>query len=166
MASNVEYIWGYNNGRTHVELKEFPGMRYYNNGIIEAEWSHNQGLGGDFWPYSVYVYNSEMDEYQKFGAADAWDKTSTETEVNSEGETFPCSIDTDGDGMVYYILPADWDGHYDMTPLDGRDYESWRNGYLNKAEEVKDIRFQMLNEENISKLGAPKPDIQFPEPLG
>ena len=60
------------------------------------------------------------------------------------------------------------DGHYNMTPLDGKDYESWKNEYLENAEEIKDkdILFQELSEENIQKLGAPKPDIQFPEPLG
>lgn len=167
-AANVEYIWGYKNGNTHVELCDWPSMRYYNNGIIEVDLSHNQGLAGNFWPYSVYIYNGEMDEYQKFAAVDAWDKISTEIEVRAEGEAFPSNIDTDGDGIVYYILPADWDGYYDMTPLDGKDYESWRNDYLNGAEEIKiaDIVFQPLNEENISKLGAPKPDIPFPEPLG
>lgn len=166
MALTVEYIWGYKNGSTYVELSEFPQMRYYNNGIIEVDWSHNQGLAGDFWPYSVYSYHSEIDAYQKLGAVDVWDKISTGVEVNSEGEIFPSSIDADGDGIVYYILPADWDGHYDMTPLDGNDYESWKNDYLHQAEEIKDIPFLILNEENILKLGVPKPDIQFPEPLG
>ncbi|MCM1187535.1 MAG: hypothetical protein NC251_07800 [Lachnoclostridium sp.] len=168
MASMLEYIWGYENGSTHVELCEFPSMRYYNNGVIEVDWSHNQGLAGDFWPYSAYSYNSETDKYQEFASVDAWDKISTGVEVNWKGEAFPSSIDADGDGIVYYVLPADWDGHYDMTPLDGKDYESWRNDYLNGAEEIKEevIAFQPLNEENISKLGAPKPDIQFPEPQG
>ncbi|MCM1327666.1 MAG: hypothetical protein NC243_07515 [Lachnoclostridium sp.] len=168
MASMSEYIWGYENGKTHVELSEWPSMRYYNNGIIEVDWSHNQGLAGDFWPYSAYSYNSETDEYQRFASVDAWDKISTEVEVRADGEAFPSSIDADGDGIVYYVLPADWDGHYDMTPLDGKDYESWRNDYLDGAEEIKEevIMFQPLSEENISKLGAPKPDIQFPEPQG
>lgn len=166
MASTVEYIWGYENRSTHVELCEFPSMCYYNNGIIEVAWSHNQGLAGDFWPYSVYLYDSETDEYQSLGAVDAWDKIRTEAEMNSEGERFPDSIDADGDGIVYYILPADWDGQYDMEPVDGSAYESWKKGYLNEAEEIKDIPFQKLNAENISKLGAPQPEIPFPEPPG
>ena len=166
MSTNVGYIWGYKKGSIHIELNAFPLMRYYNNGIIEVDWSHNQGLAGDFWPYSVYIYNSETDAYQKWGAVDAWDKSSTGVEVNAEGESFPSDIDIDGDGIVYYILPADWDGYYDMTPLDGKDYENWRNDYLNKATEIKDIPFQALNAENISKLGASKPNIQFSEPLG
>lgn len=166
MASTVEYIWGYNNGSTHIELNEFPSMRYYDNGVIEADWSHNQGLAENFWPYSVYTYNSETDEYQEFGAVDAWDKISRGVEVNSAGEPFPVSIDADGDGIVYYILPADWDGHYDMPPIDGKDFENWRNDYLNNAEEITDIPFQALSAENISKLGAPEPNIQFPEPQG
>lgn len=166
MAANVEYIWGYKDGRTHVELSAFPLMSYYSNGIIEVGWSHNQGLAGDFWPYFVYLYNNEMDEYQKYGAVDAWDKISTEVEVNSEGETFPGNIDTDENGIVYYLLPKDWTGNYDMSPVDDEEYQNWKNGYLNNADEIEDIPFQKLNEENISNLKAPKPDIQFPEPLG
>lgn len=55
-----------------------------------------------------------MDEYQKYGAVDAWDKISTEVEVNSEGETFPGNIDTDENGIVYYLLPKDWTGSYEL----------------------------------------------------
>lgn len=180
MATNVEYIWGYENGSTHVELCEWPSIRcYYDNGIIEVNWSHDHGLPGpeDFWPYTVYNYNSETDEYQEFAKVDAWD-ISTEIEVLGSGEAFPSSIDADGDGIVYRIRisPADEDEYY----VDGKDYESWRNSYLNGAEEMslkhvnnngvwdeeEVIIFQSLNEENISKLGAPKPDIQFPEPQG
>lgn len=164
MASKVEYIWGNQDGSTHIELFGFPLMRYYNNGIIEVGWSHNQGLAGEFWPYTVYLYDSETDEYQVLGAVDAWDKVSTKVEVNAEGEAFPDSIDQDGDGIVYYIFPADWDGHNDVEPSDGKDYESWKNDYLNKAEEIKDIPFQILNEDNIAKLGAPKPDNLFSDP--
>lgn len=166
MAANVEYIWGYKDGKTHIELSEFPLMSYYSNGIIEVGWSHNHGLAGDFWPYSVYLYNSELDEYQKYGAVDAWDKIGTEVEINSEGETFPINIDVDGNGIVYYIFPEDWTGSYDRTPVDDAEYQKWKNNYLDNAAEIKDIPFQKLNEENISNLGAPKPDIDFPVPLG
>lgn len=164
-ASNVVYIWGYKDGKTHLQLSEFPSMSYYSNGIIEVEWSHNQGLAGDFWPYSVYLYNCEMDEYQKYGAVDAWDKISTEVEINSKGENFPTNIDEDENGIVYYIFPGDWNGDYDMTPIDDEKYQNWKNSYLDNAEEIKGIPFQKLNEENISNLGAPKPDIPFTEPL-
>lgn len=104
MAATVEYIWGYENGAAHVELSEFPLMTYFDNGIIEAFWSHNQGLAGDFWPYSVYRYESDTDTYQSDGGVDAWDKKYAEKDNN--GKSFPADIDRDGDGLVYYILPA------------------------------------------------------------
>lgn len=163
-ASNVEYIWGYENGTTHVELDSYPLLTFYNNGIIEEGWSHNQGLAGDFWPYFVYKYHSDSDKYQMYGGVDAWDKTLTST--NEKGEKFPTDIDADGDGIVYYLLPADWDGYYNMTPVDGKDYENWKNSYLKQSEEITDITYIGLCEGSIAELGAPKPEIDFPEPLG
>lgn len=163
MATTVEYIWGYNNGTTHVELSEFPLMTYFDCGVIEVGWSHNQGLAGDFWPYSVYCYDSETDTYRNYGGVDAWDRIVSE--LNYDDENFPINIDVDGDGIVYYILPANWEGNYDRPVVDGADYEEWRNTYLKDAKEI-DITFQNLSEENISLLGAPKSDIEFPEPAG
>ena len=43
-----------------------------------------------------------------------------------QGEDFPDDIDADQDGVVYYLLPADWDGNYDMEPVDGAKYRTWR----------------------------------------
>ena len=49
--------------------------------------------------------------------ADAWDKSVAKTK--EQGDVFPDDIDADQDGVVYYLLPADWDGNYDMEPVDG-----------------------------------------------
>ena len=79
MADTVEYIWGYRDNGTHVELCEFPALTCYDNGVIEAQWSHNQGLAGEFWPYFLYRYNAETDQYEICGGADAWDKSVAKT---------------------------------------------------------------------------------------
>ena len=55
MADTVEYIWGYGDNGTHVELCEFPALTCYDNGVIEAQWSHNQGLAGEFWTHIFYT---------------------------------------------------------------------------------------------------------------
>lgn len=164
MAGTVEYIFGYDNEAIYVELAEFPRLTFYDNGIVEAGWSHNQGLAGDFWPYNVYCYNTENDTYQLIGRVDAWDKSVREE--NYEDESFPTDIDVDGDGVVYYLLPANWDGMYNEIHLvDGADYLKWRESYLGEAKEIS-ISYQNLTEENIAALGYPKPDIQVPEPKG
>lgn len=166
MATTVEFVWGYDADGIHEEAAFFPSARFWDNGIIEGDWSHNQGLAGDFWPYSVFQYHEQLDVYQEYGSVDAWDKNMTGMDVNYEGELFPSQIDEDGDGIVYYILPVDWDGSYDIDPVDGAGYEKWRADYLQNGQEIKNIPFQDLNENNIAGLGVPKPEYVFPEPLG
>lgn len=92
-------MFGYQDGSVYQELAEFPDLNFYDNGFIKANWSHNQGPGGDFWPYSIYRYNAEDDTYQFFGGVEAWDRSYYETyELN--GSTFLENIDIDGDGIV------------------------------------------------------------------
>ncbi len=163
MAGTVGYVFGYDDGDVHVELSAFPSLTFYTNGAVEADWSHNQNLAGKFWPYDVYRYDTEKDAYQSLGGVDAWDKRVREE--NEKGDRFPTDIDTDGDGVVYYLLPADWNGQYDMPMVDGSDYESWRNAYMDGAEEIS-ISLQKLTEVNIAALGYPKPSISLPQPQG
>ena len=75
-----------------------------------------------------------------------------------QGDVFPDDIDADQDGVVYYLLPADWDGNYDMEPVDGAKYRTWRESFLEGASEMDDIWFWDLKEENIAILGAEKPN--------
>ena len=41
------------NGGLRLQFSEFPNLTFYDNGAIQAGWSHNQGLAGDFWPYTL-----------------------------------------------------------------------------------------------------------------
>ncbi|MCD8327055.1 MAG: hypothetical protein LUC90_10370 [Lachnospiraceae bacterium] len=156
MAGMEEIIFGCDGDEVYVQLTEFPLLRIYDNGVIEADQSHNQGLAGRFWPYMVYVYNEELDSYEYVDSADAWD-----VEVSSEdnlGNPFPEDIDADGDGLVYYILsdnPDPYDG--DILWMDGDEYESWHNSYIGNATELS-LTWQQLTEENIAALGYPKPE--------
>ena len=62
------------NGGLCLQFSEFPNLTFYDNGAIQAGWSHNQGLAGDFWPYTLYVYNPESDLYRDVGSVDAWSR--------------------------------------------------------------------------------------------
>lgn len=164
MAGRVGFVFGYDDGVVHTELEQFPSQTFYDNGIVEVGWSHNSGLSGKFWAYNVYCYDAKSDTYQSFGGIDALDKRILEG--SGKDDFFPMDIDADGDGLVYYIHPANWNGQYDNIPLvDGADYEKWRNAYIDEAEEI-DISFQKLTEENIAALGYSKPDISLPQPVG
>ena len=148
----------------YVDREAAEGNSFYENGMVEIGWSHNQGLSSSFWPYFVYAYDAGSDTWRSVGGADAWEKSVWEEDYS--GNPFPEETDTDGDGMVYFILPADWDGRYEgIRPVDGEEYEEWRNSWLDGAAKM-DISFQKLTEENIAALGYPKPDYPDLQPLG
>lgn len=161
VADVVEIVFGYHDGMIVEEIYEFPGMIYYDNGVIEDGWSHNQGLADEFWPYDVHIYDAEKDIYLPYGAADAWEKSYKDRDY--DGNPFPDDIDGDGDGVIYFLyhFSPDRDGHRlynNEQTVDGDEYESWRQSYLDDAERI-DVSFQPLTEENIAVLGYPKPDI-------
>lgn len=149
MAGMVVKIYDFNSStNTAIEqFSEFPNLTYYNNGVIEAGWSHNQGLAGDFWPYTLYRYDQESDTYIEVGMVDAWDKSLSETD--NEGKHFPDDIDKNGDGVVYFIM---LNGKYENdNPVDLEEYNQWHDSYVGGAEKVK-VPFMKLNEENINSI--------------
>lgn len=161
VADMVEIVFGYNDGMIIEEIYEFPDMTYYDNGVIEDGWSHNQGMAHEFWPFDVHIYDAEKDIYLPYGAADAWEKSYREVDYN--GNPFPDDIDRDGDGVIYFLyhFSPDGDGrrlYNNEQTVDGDEYESWRQSYLDQAERIT-VSFQQLTEENIAALGYPKPDI-------
>ncbi|RGZ00886.1 hypothetical protein [Clostridium sp. AM58-1XD] len=149
MAGMAAGIYGYDEASNTIreELLEFPALTFYNNGVIEAGWSHNQGLAGDFWPYTLYRYNQNTDTYTSVGMVDAWDRSYWESDY--DGNPFPNAIDRDGDGIIYYVMTG---GEYEVnTPVDSKEYNQWRNSYVGGAEEIY-IPFIDLTRENINSL--------------
>lgn len=166
VAGELELVYGYDreSGGLREELREFPGVIFYDNGMAEAPWSHNQGWAGEFWPYTLYQYCPETGEYVQAGGVDAWDRRITE---DYRPAAFPAEVDADGDGMVYFLLSGEWlwgdhtapDGSIYQTwlapPVDGAEYLRWRESYLAGADFL-DLSFVSLTAENISEvLGVP-----------
>lgn len=134
--------WDEGAGKLKTQLEEFPFLTFYDNGILTAGWSHNQGKGGSFWPYFLYEYDSETDQYSKVGSVDAWDES-----LGLEG--YPKEIDTSGAGFVYYISMGDtiiWDSLVDET-----EYHAWLDKYIKDASELP-ISYLPLTEENIQQM--------------
>lgn len=133
-ASMMELVYDYDpeTKGLHRELGTFPANTYYSNGSITSGWSHNQGLGPNFWPYDVYTYDSEKDEYVFQGSVDTWEK-SYKT-VSCDNTPFPDEIDMDGDGVIYYIGNAE--GLDYEKAVDNKDYEQWSNNYTVNADEL------------------------------
>lgn len=149
MAGQSVLVYDYDSESDSVreQFVEFPSVTFFDNGILKADWSHNQGLGGRIWPYTLYQYNSENDTYEVIAQVDAWDKTLTDKDY--KGNIFPDDIDKDGDGLVYYIMDAN---EYQVTdPVDLDEYEKWLETYCKDADTIK-ISYRALTEENISQI--------------
>lgn len=177
VAGTADFVFRYDSQRVSLEFQEFAGVEFYAGGAAKAPWSHNQGWAGRFWPYNLYQYNGETESYVDIGSVDAWDRSLFEDD-EALSAAFPADADADGDGLVYYILTGEWyknsrtpdGGNLDGTlwgvrPVDGPDMENWLSFHTGGTEPVQ-LPLQKLTEDNIAALGAPKPDVTYPEPAG
>lgn len=134
------------NGDLRLQFSEFPNLTFYDNGAIQAGWSHNQGLAGDFWPYTLYVYDPESDLYRDVGSVDAWSR-------DYQPQNYPADTDTSHSGFVYYVY-RDMDTEYGvLPPVDESEYLRWREEYLSGAAELE-LPWQSLTAEHIHTLTA------------
>ena len=134
-------------GRLETQLEEFPMLTFYDNGAVQAGWSHNQGRGGRFWPYTLYRYQPETDRYDRVGSADAYD---LEVAAYNDLHDYPFQTDTSRSGFVFYLDTGDGGSAYDV-PLDLSDYLAWRESWLGGASRLN-ILYQSLTRENIEAL--------------
>ena len=150
MAAVVGIVYGYDSdGNIYQKLRTTPYLRFYSNGVIEADDSHNQGLSGAFWPYSLYQYDSTENIYQKAGHIDAWDE-SVENEYSQE--IYPYEADISNSGFVYYIDSPDYDYGTGMPfPVDVTEYDFWHESYLKDAAEIH-LPFRKMTEANIAQV--------------
>lgn len=140
MAGNRGFIcgWEKESGRINIQLEEYPRFTFYENGVVQVGWSHNQSAAGrDFWPYSLYCYNSVQEFYYYVGSVRAWGRDALPT-------GYPEKTDTSGAGFVYYIGD-------DMSPLDQSIYETWRYIYVRDSQEIQP-EYLALTEENIQRM--------------
>ena len=149
VADSIEIIYDYDEetGSVREQFAEYPAVTHFDNGILQADWSHNQGLAGRVWPYTLYRYNAEKDTYEAVAMVDAWDKSLTDK--NYEGDSFPDEADRDGDLLLYYIMEPD---QYKLkNPVDGKAYENWLADYNGDAG-IVNLDYKALTEENIFRL--------------
>ena len=133
-------------GGLRLQFSEFPLLTFYDNGTVQAGWSHNQGLAGDFWPYTLYVYDPETDRYTDAGSVDAWSR-----DLQPEG--YPADTDASGTGFVYYLYQDLGAEYGKLSPVDEDKYLSWREEYLSGAAELE-LPWQSLTAEHIQTLTA------------
>ena len=141
VAGQAERVYGYDEatGALALELAEFPSVTYYTNGIAEVAWSHNQGWAGDrLWPYSLFFYNADKDEYEMRYSVDAWDKTLADKDA--DGNPYPADIDKENAGYVV-ILTEGTETRY----ISASEYETWRNETLGGAQKI-DVEYKPVTD--------------------
>ena len=152
MAGMMELVYDYDaeSGSLKEELREFPYVTYYDNGIVWAGLSHNHGMAPDledFWPYVLYEYVPSQDCYVMLAGIDAWQRIYAEEDY--AGNLFPADVDEDGDGVVYYLWTQDT-AEAEIF-YDREEYEKWRGLKYGEAEELK-IPYVSITRENIDAL--------------
>ncbi|MBD5523441.1 MAG: hypothetical protein HDR04_03295 [Lachnospiraceae bacterium] len=149
LGSMCEVIYDYNAEKDILweELAEWVDTTYYSNGFIKVSDSHNHGKDPEvrgIWPYTLYLYNVNTDSYQLQYYVTSWDR-----QINSEN--FPGELDTDGDGVLYYILE---DGKTtedaDVQPMNRQEYDNWVKETLPEWC-VMDVAYYPMAEESIQK---------------
>ena len=131
-AGEFEAVYDYNpvSGEVKKEFSAYPALTYYDNGMIKAEWSHNQAPPASFWPFTLYQYDPENGIYVEIGSVRAWDD-------GVEGWDFPDELDVDGDGTIYEIEKAgEAYSEYKGFRFNQADVEEWLDGFMEGAEEI------------------------------
>ena len=140
MASNLEFVCGFDedSGKIIVEFSGIPGVEYFSNGCAREKVSHNQGLAGEFWPYSFSLYDAKTGKYELKGSVDAWSRKEYPTNPFDNDKPFPKEIDATGDGFVYFIDDENFKGARGTeTPVDTPVYTAWVRHYTGGATPVK-----------------------------
>lgn len=143
-AGEFQAVYGYDPivGEVKLELQSMPNLTFFANGTIKAEWLHNQVPPTEFWPFTIYQYESESDSYREIGSVRAWDKI--------EECDFPDEMDVDGDGRVFEIKQAGEDySDYEGFKYNQSDFEEWFGGYTEGAKELS-IDYQPLEYESFA----------------
>lgn len=131
-AGEIEAVYDYNpvSGEVKREFVAYPALTYYDNGIIKAEWSHNQVPPAEFWPCTFYRYDAESDSYVELGSLRAWDD-------GIEGWELPDGLDVDGDGTVYEIQKAGEEYQaYEGFHFSKAEVDEWLGGFMEGAKEL------------------------------
>lgn len=153
-ASVTGVIYGCDSeGNVHCQLQTTPYLRFYSNGVVEADSVHNSALAGEnFWAYTLYQYDSSSQTYQSAGYVDAWDKSAFKEDSSETHETFPDYADVSHSGMVYFICRSSEEMASEFSdPLDITEYQAWHTSFIGGASEVN-LPFQKFTQENIAEI--------------
>ena len=156
MAAMREIVYDYDeeNDTLRTELGDvFPFTRYYSNGYVKEDASHNHTCDPEtrgIWPYNLYKYDADTDSYINIGYVQCWDKLVFPT--NYEDEAFPDEFDADGDNLLFFV------GYYsnesddvECTYMDREEFETWEQTMF-PDEYRLGIEYHHMTEEEIEEI--------------
>lgn len=143
MVAMMGAVYGYNTEteELHEELRFFPSAKFYTNGVVIVNASHNQGPGQKVWPHSIYGYASSSDNYSLITSTYCREK-SLMNRFNSS-EDFPDEFDSDKDGVLYYGIQS--------SPVDKKEYDEYYENLIGNSEEII-IPYMSLTQDNIELI--------------
>jgi len=146
VAGMVEEVYEYDPDTQVMrkEFQEFPNVTYFDNGMILAGWSHNHTYGDDLWPYNMYRYDADSDNYLYMGCVTSWQKS-------FQPEGYPDDVDVSGTGTVYAVTPAD-EGVEDFC-YNQEQYAQFYEETFGAADEVE-LQWHLLIDEELDLLSA------------
>lgn len=150
MDQNAETVYAYDadTGTVKQLLSVYPQVTYYPGGIVKELWFHGSGLAGeDYWPYTLYRYNSESGIYECIAEVNMWSRDVDV--VNYKGDPYPDDIDAEGAGTVFIVTQGD-----QTTTVSMSAYTAWLEELLGSAEPMT-IPYQALTEDHIRSFPAP-----------
>ena len=117
VRDSAEYVYRYSEEKNAFELEfEYSaGCNYYQNGVIKAKPLHSGFIyQDDFWPYSVFQYDENKNEFVLTASVEEIPK------VPENPDNFPEEYDKDGDGKVYIISQGE-----SVAYMDEKEYLAW-----------------------------------------
>lgn len=121
----------------------FPAAVFYSDGLIRCDASHNQSMSMDFWPYSLYRYNSSSDTFELKYAAEGWQQEICPQDYS--GNDFPTEK-ADGQGMVYLVTRDQA-----QTVMSPKEFEEYEKEAFSGATELS-VNWQSMDVQNIKAI--------------
>ena len=118
VRDSAEYVYRYSEEKNAFELEfEYSaGCIYYQNGVIKAKPLYSGFIyQDDFWPYSVFQYDENKNEFVLTASVEEIPK------APENPDNFPEEYDKDGDGKVYIISQGE-----SVKYSDEQEYLAWK----------------------------------------
>lgn len=118
---------------------------YYETGFVKEPVSYGESLSVNFNSFDIKMWDAGG--FLDAGRVEAWEKAYMPNDFS--GKAFPDSVDTDGNGTVYFIsgeLGIDYD-----NPVDDAEYREYINQFFGDGKEMS-VPWLELTMENVEKV--------------